>query len=125
MSRPIEEREKILLLRLGELGNIPSVAPLLATGALSVQDMDDGGMGSFLIVLPQEYEGAKHGYNKVTAKSNDADGVLLVATLYVNERGFPCEVDIWKVDFSPIIEIPSKWELEDFPRFPGTGRGAR
>jgi hypothetical protein len=122
--REISDRERGLLLLLGEVATIPEVQLLVRHHQkLLVEPLDDGGMGSFRICLPHEYEDVQRGIVGATLKSNDSDGVPLVATLYVNDRSFPCEVDIWKVDFSPVIEIPEVWELEDFPRFPGTGTG--
>ena len=35
----------------------------------------------------------------------DKDGVLVSASLNVDQNGALFEVDIWKVDFSPVIEL--------------------
>ncbi len=120
--RPISDQERNLLLRLGEVGAVQKMLLLMGMQALFVESLDDGGMGSFRIKLPPEYEDEMEVVG-ATAKSEGKDGVLLIATLFLNGHGFPCSVDIWKVDFSPIIELPDDWEVEDFPRFPGSGTG--
>jgi len=107
---------------MGELGNIPSVQ-LLLDKDLHVEDLSDGGMGSFKIILPIEYQGKSTGNSAIDVVSKDVDGVMLIASFFVNERGFPCEIDIWKVDFSSLVSLPMTWEIADFPRFPGSGTG--
>lgn len=68
-----------------------------------VQDLDDGGMGSFTIVRP-ENRGFSHLLSEV--EFSDADGVRVLVSLYADEDDAPCEVDIWKVDFSALISLP-------------------
>ena len=36
----------------------------------------------------------------------DKDGITVVASLYVDDNNDLYELDIWKTDFSPLIEIP-------------------
>lgn len=78
-------------------------------------------MGSFEIKLPIKYKGENKGWVVSSATSHDIDETLLVATLFLNNSGYPYEVDVWKVDFSPTVELPENWEKEDFPRLPGSG----
>jgi hypothetical protein len=126
MMRKLSDREKSLLLYLGEIGRVPEVEFLVRRHQpIFVEPLNDGGMGSFRISLPQQYEDVQRGKVGATARSDDADGVLLVATLYLNERSYPYEVDLWKADFSPTIELPERWEVEDFPRLPGSGTGRK
>ncbi|SDP83267.1 hypothetical protein SAMN04488595_1392 [Ralstonia sp. 25mfcol4.1] len=122
MIQILAEERKKLLRRMGELGNFPSIKLVLDEN-LIVEDLNDGGMGSFKIILPLEYQGKNTGQSAIDVVSEDVDGVMLIASLFLNERGFPCEVDIWKVDFSTLVRLPTTWELANFPRFPGSGTG--
>ncbi len=63
---------------------------------------DDGKMGSFGFV----YESNEYiGGGKL--EFYDADGTLCVATMFAYDNNFVDSVDIWKVDFSPLIKIPT------------------
>ena len=78
--------------------------------ALVVQAMSDGGMGSLRLLwrsdgpiapAPKPFAAAAEG------SFHDADGQLVIVTLYVDGEGCPTELDIWKADFSPVQELPS------------------
>ncbi|WP_218132705.1 hypothetical protein [Cupriavidus sp. YR651] len=111
-----------MLRQLGEIGLLRGTIDTLLAKQVAVKNLEDGRMGSFRIISSSG-EFSQCWRMVASAKSNDLDGTLLVATLFVDEDGIPCEVDIWKVDFSALIELPEKWEPEDFPRFPGSGTG--
>lgn len=69
-----------------------------------VEQMDDGGMGSLRFVSDardRHVGGALAG-----ASFLDEDGVLVSVTLNVDQHGQLFELDIWKVDFSPLKRIP-------------------
>ncbi len=66
--------------------------------------MDDGGMGSLAFV---SRKGKKYGGILAEAEFHDADGTLVSAALFLDQEGELYELDIWKVDFSPLIRIPS------------------
>lgn len=69
----------------------------------SVQDMRDGGMGSL------RFSGAERrrfGSTLAEAEFRDADGTLVSVALMLDEAGELFELDIWKVDFSPLLRIP-------------------
>jgi len=68
-----------------------------------VVPMSDGGMGSVKFLSSSSNEMASQ-----IAEINfrDADGVEVVASLNADKNGNPFELDIWKVDFSPLIKIP-------------------
>lgn len=74
---------------------------------LKVTDMDDGGMGS-LRLSPLSIEGESRRYGRTASelRFEDADGVTVLASLYLDRAGAPFELDIWKVDFSPLIRLP-------------------
>lgn len=39
---------------------------------------------------------------------DDVDGTCVVATLYANHSGTPFELDIWKVDYTPLLHISDR-----------------
>jgi uncharacterized lipoprotein YehR (DUF1307 family) len=47
----------------------------------------------------------------VEAQYHDSDGVLVVITIYSDKNRELFEVDIWKVDFSPLRRYPSPSDL--------------
>ncbi|MET4390470.1 hypothetical protein ABIB73_006252 [Bradyrhizobium sp. F1.4.3] len=73
-----------------------------------VEDMNDGGMGSLRFV-----GSADRSFGKCIgeAEFDDADGVLVSLALNVDQRGELFELDLWKVDFSPLQRIATLDEL--------------
>ncbi|WP_400192293.1 DUF6984 family protein [Hymenobacter sp. B81] len=69
-----------------------------------VVDLDDGGMGSFQFVSPK----TERRFGRVLAETQyaDADGVPVLASLYLDREGELYELDSWKVDYSPLRRIP-------------------
>ena len=67
---------------------------------------EDGKMGGFGFVYESnEYiSGGKHISD---VEFYDIDGILCVATMFAYDNNFVDSVDIWKVDFSPLIKIPT------------------
>ncbi|MDA3052737.1 hypothetical protein OFO01_04635 [Campylobacter sp. JMF_01 NE2] len=67
---------------------------------------EDGSMGSFGFVYDSNkyIGGGKHISN---IDFYDIDGTLCVATMFVYDNNLIDSVDIWKVDFSPLIKIPT------------------
>lgn len=37
----------------------------------------------------------------------DRDGVLVTAVLNLDQNGQPFEIDVWRVDFAPLLQWPS------------------
>jgi hypothetical protein len=74
---------------------------------VSVESMNDGGMGSLRLYLAGRERGtrADPGERSVTV-FKDTDGMEVWATIYVDTTGSPFELDVWKVDFSPLQHIP-------------------
>lgn len=82
-----------LLASKGDLRPIPEVA----------EDMDDGGMGSLL------FPGSRdriYGGTLAEAEFRDEDGTPVLVSLNLDSSGELFELDVWKVDFSPLIRIP-------------------
>jgi len=96
---------------------IPLVAHLLSlTGrtdglsSLQVEPMSDGGMGSLRIGGSDA--GRQFGESIAEAKFADIDGVLVSAVLTVDSEGYLFEVDIWRVDFNPLLRWPKSYDIE-------------
>lgn len=114
MAYRVPTTDEARLLRfIGAAATVP-LPPDWMDGLL-VEDMSDGGMGS-LRLLPQ---GAGDTMNRFrhagtsACKFKDEDGVEVIVTLNVNELGVPFELDVWKVDFSPVHNIPHEFEVFD------------
>jgi hypothetical protein len=77
-----------------------------------VEEMNDGKMGSIRFVgSPDRRLGRCVG----EAEFDDVDGVIASVALNVDQRGELFELDIWKMDFSPLQRIAAPAELR-----PGT-----
>ena len=73
-------------------------------------DMDDGGMGGLRFVPSGKTSSScirKFGSEISSCHFTDADGILVSVALYVDQFGCPVELDVWKVDFSPLVRIPN------------------
>lgn len=76
--------------------------------AILVRPMQDGGMGS-LEIFPFGELIEKRTFGKKASEFSflDKDGVTVLASLNLDSNGHLYELDIWKTDFSPIIEFPA------------------
>ena len=74
---------------------------------LTVEAMNDGGMGS-LLLFPEGRAVEKRVFGGVASKIEfkDEDGTAVLVSLNLDKDGKLLEVDIWKVDFTPLIRIP-------------------
>jgi hypothetical protein len=73
-----------------------------------VEEMNDGGMGSLRFVGSAD---RRLGECVGEAEFDDADGVVVSVALNVDQRGELFELDVWKVDFSPLQRIAALDEL--------------
>jgi hypothetical protein len=74
---------------------------------LMVKEMNDGNMGS-LTLFPNGFYEKKKRFAKQISEYEflDIDGILVSAALYIDEISNELyELDVWKVDFSPLIKI--------------------
>ena len=104
VTRPLRRAEKDLIAGLlKDSSGTKAIEPSLADAV--VQPMDDGGMGSLRFVYPIEPE---QRYCRTIAETMavDKDGVPLSITLSVDQRGRLFELDVWKVDNSPLKRFP-------------------
>jgi hypothetical protein len=81
---------------------------------LLVEEMKDGGMGSLQFV--NSSAGARRLGSAIgEAWFKDADGVPACAQLTSDQDGRLFELDVWKVDFSPLRRIPPVSEIRHEP----------
>ena len=69
-----------------------------------VEEMDDGGMGGLTFVSSGEDRSI--GVALAETQFVDEDGVTVIATLNLDNHNELYELDIWKVDFSPLKRLP-------------------
>lgn len=102
MERALTADEKRLVMALIERAQLSLPADWLDQAR--VDSMNDGGMGSvrFLTLA----SGQKMSRQAAEVKFRDSDGMDVIASLNLDEAGQPFELDIWKVDFRPLIQIP-------------------
>ena len=107
MYRNITEKEKKLLEKLIEKASdrFSKAVP----EKLLVRNLDDGQMGSLKFYNPSN-EDRVFGSQVSELSFTDLDDVLVIATLYLDNYGDLFEIDIWKVDFSPTINFPDKFD---------------
>jgi hypothetical protein len=77
-----------------------------------VKNMPDGGMGGLTLAPRAHGSAATRTFGRCVAavRFRDVDGVEVIASLNLDTQGDPFEVDVWKVDFSPLQEIASRFE---------------
>lgn len=78
------------------------IVPQLAN--LLVEEMDDGGMGSLRVVSDRDRFYAR---DLAEVELSDEDGLPLIISVNLDTDGCFFELDIWKVDYSPLIRFPS------------------
>ena len=81
--------------------------------ALVVTPMPDGGMGS--LALGTGYEARRMGRQVAECHFVDKDQVLVSAALNVDTEGAPYEIDMWKVNFEPTVEWPTRATIRSGP----------
>ncbi len=97
-SRLLSFDEKRLLSFLLAKANIYKTKNWL--DSLIVIPFEDGGMGGYYII--------ESSYTSIASDIvfKDKDGIVVLATLYVNTENEPCEVDVWKMNYTPLEQIP-------------------
>ena len=102
--RHLHDREKALIKRMVR-GLRLTDAILSRLDDVIVEDMDDGGMGSLKVLGPWE-PGPRMGERLCVATFADKDQVPVSITISLDENGRFFELDVWKVDNSPLIQFP-------------------
>jgi hypothetical protein len=70
-----------------------------------VTELADGGMGSLLFDNPDVAADRYYGNRIAELQLKDQDEVPVVVTLIVDQQDQLYELDVWKVDFSPTIDL--------------------
>ena len=76
---------------------------------LKLAVMDDGGMGSHR--FENSNPDAQFGKEVARCTFTDADGIVVSATLNLDQYGNLFELDLFKGDFSKLIKWPKAFEL--------------
>ncbi|PQB06088.1 hypothetical protein BST85_13370 [Aureitalea marina] len=74
-----------------------------------VLSMKDGNMGSISFDITGEQSRAKQ---LVAGWFTDSDGTHVDFELTIDKQGSLYELDIWKVDFSPLTSLPNEDEIK-------------
>jgi len=103
--RRLREPERALARRL-LLQECENPASLSRLDSLDVQEMPDGTMGSLYFPWPgKDAQTRRFGRRIAELQFDDADGVLVIASLNVDEDGDLYELDVWKTDFTRVISL--------------------
>lgn len=103
--RSLKEDERGLLVAL--IADVPKANDLLASlEDAIVEEMDDGGMGGLLFCRPNDRP-RRLGKKLIEKEFVDIDGVPVTVAVNLDDHGELYELDIWKVDFSPLKRFPS------------------
>lgn len=75
-----------------------------------VEDMDDGGMGSIRFLIGRH---GKRIFGRQISEAAfvDEDGVVVSATLNLDQHGVLFELDLWKVDNSSLRKYPDRDDI--------------
>jgi hypothetical protein len=101
--RPITSLEKDLIQHLIEL--IPDNPKQYQIPSF-VQPLDDGSMGSL------QLNDDSYGRDLIQVQYQDSDGQKVFITLVEGQTGVLFELDMWKVDFSPLLVYPTIDKVE-------------
>ena len=108
--RPLRRDEADLLNALIAL--VPETDRPNVPTQLCAVDLRDGGMGSIRVIAGSDDAPRRMGRELVTASYTDEDGVPVLISLNLDEGGGLFEIDIWKVDFSPLRRYPRPGDLD-------------
>ena len=107
--RPLssDERRLAVLLLSSRREGVSLIAQL---DQIRVREMSDGGMRS----LRFEGESGQRSRSATVASAQfrDADGIPVLVSLDLDQNGRLFELDIWKVDFSPLQKIPENSHIQ-------------
>jgi hypothetical protein len=92
------------------LEHLVAKATFVIDGELLVEDMNDGGMGSLLLFAQHSISRERRfGRQVADCRFVDADGVDVIASLNLDEDGELFELDVWKVNYAPLIRIAERF----------------
>lgn len=103
--RLLRDAEKALLTHL--IVEKPQAAHLLSSLSHAlVEEMNDGGMGG-LRFCASDARSRRLGEQLVEREFVDSDGIPIMVAINLDEHGDLYELDMWKVDFSPLKQFPT------------------
>jgi hypothetical protein len=104
--RKLSQEEERFLQFMVDKASLPLPADWKQT--IRVKPMDDGGMGSLLLFPDGTEESQDRAFEKTIAEHEfkDADRIDVLASLNVDRSGQLLELDIWKMNFDPLIRFP-------------------
>lgn len=103
--RLLKDEEKALLTAL--IAGKSQAAQLLGSlASVLVEEVNDGGMGS-LHFSNSNARPCRLGEQLVEQEFLDSDGIPVMVAINLDEHGELYELDIWKVDFSPLRRFPT------------------
>lgn len=102
--RYLTEEERTLIKGLLE-GNPNSETIVSKLSTLEVEDMSDGGMGSIRFVNKEKKQ-RSYGSTLTNTEVVDEDNIPISIAINLDTDGEIYELDIWKVDFSPLKRYP-------------------
>jgi uncharacterized protein DUF6984 len=108
-DRPLRSAERALIATM-LAGKYDSQRLALRLAQGRVREMQDGGMGSIRF-LETKHSARTCQQPIAEAEYVDEDGVLVSIVINLNDDGDLCEIDFWKVDFSPLVRYPSPSEV--------------
>jgi len=74
---------------------------------ITVHSMDDGGMGGLIISVDKENEQNRLFGEQISEYHFvDNDGVDVIASLNIDNKGNLFELDIWKTNYKKLIKFP-------------------
>ncbi len=112
-DRPLTDKEKEIIAALID-GSDPKWTYLKENlSEARVSEMDDGGMGSLLF---ESKHNRGRGIGGITvigdAEFYDSDGTIVSLGLNLDEYYELYELDVWKIDYSPLINFPEVSDLK-------------
>jgi hypothetical protein len=106
-ARLLREDEKKLIIELIKQPQDNEIAPF-DLSAQTVVELKDGGMGSLYFVDISRQKLDRRMLKCVAElQFDDDDGVPILTSLNIDQDGKLFELDIWKVDYSPVIKYPA------------------
>lgn len=109
MSRELTEPERRLMTKMLS-GSSRGQEILGQLSSVRVVEMSDGGMGSLRFVKANSKD-RRLGETVSQAEFMDDDDVTVSVTINLDDDGCLYELDVWKVDFSPLMRWPKAEEI--------------
>lgn len=110
LSRKISSDELKTLEHLIEISRV-KISDDWAEG-LTVREMNDGGMGSIILIPKGAKSNRKFGKQISEFQYKDVDGIDVLVSLNLDSEGMLYELDFWKMDYSELQKYPDLDNIE-------------